>query len=139
MPEKCRVLGRRILMLCSGKRMPCCPKAQGSESSHLKALRHIDGVSGSGCMSLSIKKASQRSRQACFQASCSSVRSLNFLDCTGRMALRAAHRMACRLFLLCVQSVGGEHTCTASNASSSTPSKLHRRTTSAYPLAFDQV
>ena len=50
---------------------------------YLKALRHVDGVSSNGCMFLSTRKASHRCKHATFQASCSSVRSLHFLDCTG--------------------------------------------------------
>ena len=60
------------------------PKSPGSLNHlYLKALRHVEGVFASGCISLSTRKASHRCRQACFQAFCSSVRLLSFLDCTG--------------------------------------------------------
>ena len=64
----------------------CCSSGSGPQGSftHLNALSHTGGVSGKGDMSLSTRKASQRSVHACFQACCPSAMALSFLDCMVR-------------------------------------------------------
>lgn len=58
-------------------------------SDHLNASLHTDGVSGSAFISLSTKKACQRSLQACCQAGCSSARVLSLVDCSTKLTVNS--------------------------------------------------